>query len=145
MGAKSQPISPPFGHKAGLPPSKKYLLVRQPLSLSMLIFFYHIIQGNFTLLLPATASTVETVNNAQLLHNPSALTTSWPYTRRELSCRISPSRPGIRSLFLCAFFQFQHVLVEVRHKQSVLNHTVFFKFCLSMKLRNFCRHFACVL
>ena len=31
MGAKSQPISPPFGHKAGLPPSKKYLLVRQPL------------------------------------------------------------------------------------------------------------------
>ena len=28
---KSQPISPPFGHKAGLPPSKKYLLVRQPL------------------------------------------------------------------------------------------------------------------
>ena len=30
MGAKSQPISPPFGHKAGLPPSKKYLLVRQP-------------------------------------------------------------------------------------------------------------------
>ena len=145
MGAKSQPISPPFGHKAGLPPSKKYLLVRQPLSLSMLIFFYHIIQGNFTLLLPATASTVETVNNAQLLHNPSALTTSWPYTRRELSCRISPSRPGILSLFLCAFFQFQHVLVEVRHKQSVLNHTVFFKFCLSMKLRNFCRHFACVL
>ena len=31
MGAKSQPISPPFGHKAGLPPSKKYLLVRQSL------------------------------------------------------------------------------------------------------------------
>ena len=31
MGAKSQPISPPFGYKAGLPPSKKYLLVRQPL------------------------------------------------------------------------------------------------------------------
>ena len=31
MGAKTQPISPPFGHKAGLPPSKKYLLVRQPL------------------------------------------------------------------------------------------------------------------
>ena len=30
MGAKSQPISPPFWHKAGLPPSKKYLLVRQP-------------------------------------------------------------------------------------------------------------------
>ena len=30
MGAKSQPISPPFGHKAGLPPSKKYLIVRQP-------------------------------------------------------------------------------------------------------------------
>jgi hypothetical protein len=31
MGAKSQPISPPFWHKAGLPPSKKYLIVRQPL------------------------------------------------------------------------------------------------------------------
>ena len=31
MGAKTQPISPPFGHKAGLPPSKKYLIVRQPL------------------------------------------------------------------------------------------------------------------
>lgn len=31
MGAKSQPISHPFWHKAGLPPSKKYLLVRQPL------------------------------------------------------------------------------------------------------------------
>ncbi|MEQ2851228.1 hypothetical protein AAAV41_04540, partial [Hominiventricola filiformis] len=29
-----QPISPPFGHKAGLPPSKKYLLVRQPLLIS---------------------------------------------------------------------------------------------------------------
>ena len=31
MGAKSQTISPPFGHKAGLPPSKKYLIVRQTL------------------------------------------------------------------------------------------------------------------
>ena len=34
---KSQPISPPFGHKAGLPPSKKYLLVRQPLSLLQIL------------------------------------------------------------------------------------------------------------
>jgi len=38
MGAKSQPISPPFGHKAGLPPSKKYLLVRQPLLFGNRIF-----------------------------------------------------------------------------------------------------------
>ena len=60
-----------------------------------------IMQGTFTLLLSATVSTVETVKNAQLLHNPSALTSDWPYTRRELSCRISPSRPGSWSLFLC--------------------------------------------
>ena len=53
------------------------------------------------MLLSATVSTVETVKNAQLLHNPSALTSDWPYTRRELSCRISPSRPGSWSLFLC--------------------------------------------
>ena len=62
-------------------------------------FATYIMQGNFTLLLPATVSIVETVKNAQLLHNPSALSTNLPYTRRELSCRISPSRPGIRSLF----------------------------------------------
>ena len=74
-----------------------------------------------------------------------ALTADWPYTRRGLSCRISSSRPGIRSLFLCAFFQLQHIPIKVGHKQSVLNHTVFFKFCLSMKLCNFCGHLACVL
>ena len=71
-------------------------------------FTTYIMQGNFTLLLPATVSTVETVKNAQLLHNPSALTSDWPYTRRELSCRISPSRPGIRSSFylyhICSSF-----------------------------------------
>ena len=39
-GAKTQPISPPFGHKAGLPPSKKYLLVRQPLLFIIYIFCY---------------------------------------------------------------------------------------------------------
>ena len=42
MGAKSQPISPPFGHKARLPPSKKYLLMRH--------FVYMVetyINGNF--------------------------------------------------------------------------------------------------
>ena len=31
MASKTWPISMPFGHKAGLPPSKKYLLMRQPL------------------------------------------------------------------------------------------------------------------
>lgn len=31
MASKTQWISMPFGHKAGLPPSKKYLLMRQPL------------------------------------------------------------------------------------------------------------------
>ena len=95
--------------------------------------------------IPATVSTVETVKATQLLHNPSTLTTNLPYTRRELSCRISPSRPGIRSLFLCVFFQLQHVLVEVRHKQSVLNDAVFFKFCLRMELCNRRCHLACVL
>lgn len=62
-------------------------------------FSTYIMQGVFTLLPPATVSIVETVKNAQLLLNPSALTTNLPYTRRELSCWISPSRPGIRSLF----------------------------------------------
>ena len=62
-------------------------------------FATYIMQGNFTLLLPATVSTVETVKASQLLHSPSAPTADWPYTRRELSCRISPSRPGIRSSF----------------------------------------------
>ena len=74
-----------------------------------------------------------------------ALTADWPYTRGELSCRISSSRPGIRSLFLCAFFQLQHIPIKVGHKQSVLNHTVFFKFCLSMKLCNFCGHLTRIL
>ena len=72
------------------------------------VFSTYIMQGNFTLPLPATVSTVETVKAAQLLHNSSALTADWPYTRRELSCRISPSRPEILSLFLCVFFQLQH-------------------------------------
>ena len=71
-------------------------------------FSTYIMQGNFTLLLPATVSTVETVKASQLLHNSSALTTNLPYTRRELSCRISPSRPGIRSSFylyhICSSF-----------------------------------------
>ncbi len=29
----------PFGHKAGLPPSKKYLLVRQPLLIFTILYF----------------------------------------------------------------------------------------------------------
>lgn len=108
-------------------------------------FSTYIMQDDFILLLPATVSTVETVKNAQLLYNPSALTANLPYTRREFKCRISPSRPGILFLFLCVFFQLQHVLIKVRHKQSILNHTVFFKFCLSMKLCNFCGHLTCIL
>ncbi len=62
-------------------------------------FSTYIMQGVFTLLPPATVSIVETVKNAQLLLNPSAPSTNLPYPLRELSCRISPSRPGIRSLF----------------------------------------------
>lgn len=62
------------------------------------VFSTYIMQGNFTLPLPATVSTVETVKAAQLLHNSSALSTNLPYTRRELSCRISPSRPGFTTV-----------------------------------------------
>ena len=81
----------------------------------------------------------------QLLHNPSVQTTDLPYTRRELSCRISPSRPEILSLFLCAFFQLQHVPIKVGHEQSVLDNAILFKFCLSMKLCNFCGHLTRIL
>ena len=63
------------------------------------VFPTYIMQGDFTLLPPVTVSTVEAVKAAQLPHNPSALTADWLYTRRELSCRISPSRPDIRSSF----------------------------------------------
>ena len=108
-------------------------------------FSTYTMQGKFTLLPPATVSTVETVKTAQLLHNPSALTADWPYTRRELSCRISPSRPEISSLFLCVFFQLQHVPIKVGHEQSVLDNAILFKFCLSMKLCNFCGHLTRIL
>ena len=37
MGAKSQPISPPFGHKAGLPPSKKFASATAPFGI--LLYF----------------------------------------------------------------------------------------------------------
>ena len=43
------------------------------------VFSTYIMQGNFTLLLPATVSTVETVKAAQLLHNSFALSTNLPY------------------------------------------------------------------
>ena len=108
-------------------------------------FATYIMQGNFTLLLPATVSTVETVKVDLYPHNMPVIISDEPIHSTRLSCRISPSRPEILSLFLCAFFQLQHIPIKVGHKQSVLNHTVFFKFCLSMKLCNFCGHLACIL
>ena len=40
-------------------------------------------------------------------------------------------------LLLRILFQFQHVLIKVRHKQPILNDTIFFKFGFGMKLCNF--------
>ena len=39
MASKTRLISIAFGHKAGLPPSKKYLLMRQPLFLYIMYHF----------------------------------------------------------------------------------------------------------
>ena len=108
-------------------------------------FATYIMQGTFTLLLSATVSTAETVKVDLFPHNMPVIVSDEPIHSTWLSCRISPSRPGSWSLFLCTFFQFQHVLIEVRHKQSILDDTVFFKFCLSMKFCNFCGHLACIL
>ena len=52
---------------------------------------------------------------------------------------------GSRALFLCFSFQFQHVLIKVGHKQSVLYHAVLFEFSFRMKPGNFSRHPACIL
>ena len=52
---------------------------------------------------------------------------------------------GNRALFLCFSFQFQHVLIKVGQKQSVLYHAVLFKFSFRMKPGNFSRHPACIL
>ena len=52
---------------------------------------------------------------------------------------------GNKTLFLCFSFQFQHVLIKVGHKQSVLYHAVLFKFSFRMKPGNFSRHPACIL
>lgn len=52
---------------------------------------------------------------------------------------------GNKALFLCFSFQFQHVLIKVGHKQSVLYHAVLFKFSFRMKPGNFSRHPACIL
>ena len=52
---------------------------------------------------------------------------------------------GSRALFLCFSFQFQHVLIKVGHKQSVLYHAVLFEFSFRMKSGNFSRHPACIL
>ena len=108
-------------------------------------FATYIMQGTFTLLLSATVSTAETVKVDLFPHNMPVIVSDEPIHSTWLSCRISLSRPGSWSLFLCTFFQFQHVLIEVRHKQSILDDTVFFKFCLSMKLCNFCGHLTRIL
>lgn len=47
-------------------------------------------------------------------------------------------------LLLCILFQFQHVLIKVRHKQSVLNDTIIFKFSFGFCLGNLCSDFACI-
>ena len=52
---------------------------------------------------------------------------------------------GNKTLFLCFSFQFQHVLIKVGQKQSVLYHAVLFKFSFRMKPSNFSRHPACIL
>ena len=52
---------------------------------------------------------------------------------------------GNKTLFLCFSFQFQHVLIKVGHKQSVLYHAVLFEFSFRMKSGNFSRHPACIL
>ena len=52
---------------------------------------------------------------------------------------------GNKALFLCFSFQFQHVLIKVGHKQSVLYHAVLFEFSFRMKPGNFSRHPACIL
>ena len=108
-------------------------------------FSTYTIQGKFTLLPPVTVSTVETVKIDLFPHNLPVIISDEPIHSTWLSCRISPSRLGSWFLFLCTFFQLQHVLIEVRHKQSVLNHTIFFKFCLGMKLCNFCGHLTRIL
>lgn len=95
-------------------------------------FATYIMQGTFTLLRSATVSTAETVKVDLFPHTMPVIVSDEPTHSTWLSCRISPSRPGSCSLFLCTFFQFQHVLIEVRHKQSILDDTVFFKLCLSM-------------
>ena len=52
---------------------------------------------------------------------------------------------GNKTLFLCFSFQFQHVLIKVGQKQSVLYHAVLFEFSFRMKPGNFSRHPACIL
>ena len=42
-------------------------------------------------------------------------------------------------------FQFQHVFIEVRHKQPILNNTIFFKFSFSFCFSNLGSDFTCIL
>ena len=48
-------------------------------------------------------------------------------------------------LLLCILFQFQHVFIKIRHKQPILNNTIFFKFSFSFCLGNLSSDFACIL
>ena len=48
-------------------------------------------------------------------------------------------------LLLRVLFQFQHVLIKVRHEQSILNHAVFFKFSFGLCLGNLCCDLTCIL
>ena len=48
-------------------------------------------------------------------------------------------------LLLRILFQFQHVLIKIRHEQPILNNTIFFKFSFSFCLGNLSSDFACIL
>ena len=51
----------------------------------------------------------------------------------------------VRSSYKNILFQFQHVLIEVRHEHSILNDTIFFKFSFGFCLCNLGSNFACIL
>ena len=51
----------------------------------------------------------------------------------------------IAILLFHILFQFQHVFIEVRHKQPILNNTIFFKFSFSFCFSNLGSDFTCIL
>ena len=91
-------------------------------------FATYIMQGNFTLLLPATVSTVETVMVDLYPHNMPVIISDEPIHSTRLSCRISPSRPEILSLFLCAFLLLSGAAVSDGNSQT----------CVQKVLRSTC-------